>query len=718
MRIASELTGRVQLPVFPHLLERLIHSRHEPLIELSTLSRFIKMDPGLCFMALRMDRSMSSNPPWAEQAGFDQVISRIGTAGIDALVVQTLSRQAINPVAHQQAQSLAWLWRHCLTTALLAQGIARQLHYQPAEEAYIAGLLHDLGKLALATRTPAACAPLLADPVQAKALFEAEEQVAGSDHNRIGAWLIRRYTHVWHAADAAHYHPIPLARAKEALPLVQMVWAADRLAAESHPGSEASQAATELLNLDPQLLYSLHQAAVEQVLASTEELGVTAEAPPSSRHTHAIPSALDSEITTRTILSGLHAELLTAADADAILRTLRRSLSLFLGIDTVILLTHEPQRDRLVGRLAVGSALPGSAQQLCLPLTAAKSLPALCHISGKPVDSFSRSGPADLTIIDHQLMAFMGKAGFVCWPVPSNSGGRRGCLILGIDGNDWPWVQQQTNLLQAIVTAVSGALEREHRLHDQIHRQISAQAASNQARTRKILHEVNNPLGIIKNCLKVLTLGVDSRLSGIDGIRIINEEITRVAGLLQSLTAPTEPGPKHRESVDVNATIADIVALFRESLSGPTPIVLEQDLDGDIPLIPGDPNLLKQVLMNLLKNSVEAMPQGGTISVSSRRLTALTQNGGHGHPSDRVSISICDDGPGMDDRFKEQLFTPYWTSKAGHDGLGLTIVHEAVLQLQGSLRCESAPGHGTRFVIELPAKKGGSNSSGVPDSVH
>jgi HD-like signal output (HDOD) protein len=158
-------------------------------------------------------------------------------------------------------------------------GAGAELNFRLVEEAYTAGLLHDIGKLALFARTPAACAPMLADPAQASPLLKAEEQVAGSDHGRIGAQLIRRYTGAWLAADTARYHTVAATAVINALPLVQVVWAANRLAVEPHPSSEAYQTVARLLNLDPQQLNRLAQTAQERILAVVNELGVVSDVP-------------------------------------------------------------------------------------------------------------------------------------------------------------------------------------------------------------------------------------------------------------------------------------------------------------------------------------------------------------------------------------------------------------------------------------------------------
>ncbi len=708
VRIASEYTGRLQLSVFPYMLERLIHSRHDSSVELPVLSRLIRMDPALCFMAMRLDRSMESNPQASDTPGIDDVIRRIGMDGIDAITTQALADQALSGIHHQQGLALEWLWRHCLTTAMLAQGLAIELNFRLVEQAYIAGLLHDIGKLALFARTPAACAPMLTDPVEASPLLEAEEQVAGLDHGRIGARLIQRYTGAWLAADAARYHTVAAAAVSNALPMVQVVWAANRLAVEPHSSPENYQTVARLLNLDPQQLIRLSRTAHERVLTVANELGVVPDLPEKDRSADTLTTPLSQELKTRTVLSHVYKEQLTATDRNATMRVLRQSLSAFMGIDTLIVLAHAPQRNCLIGRYSSGNVYPLQIDRLQIPLNASQCLPVICHVNGETVNSFTSADRGTLTIIDKQLMAYMQKGGIVCMPIRSTIGYETAVLLLGVDASDWPWVERQSILLKAIAAAVAGILLSERRRSDQTDKQTADRIASTASRTRKIVHEINNPLSIIKNYLKVLTLKSDETASGKDALRIIDEEINRVAGLIRSLTSSSEKIPIKRESVDVNATVTDILGLIRAGLTGKAAIRLDLDLDPLIPVIVSDRDRLKQALINLLKNAMEALPDGGTIQVSTRMQRNAPRHNSDQDMADRIKISVCDDGPGIEEGIKADLFKPNVTSKTGHDGLGLFIVHEAVKHLNGSLLCDSSPGGGTCFHIELPAGDNGS----------
>jgi putative nucleotidyltransferase with HDIG domain len=707
-RIASEYTGRLQLSVFPYLLERLIHSHHELSAELPVLSRLIRMDPALCFLAMRLDRSMGSNSQVSDTPGVDDVVRRIGMDGIDAITAQALADQALTGIHHQQGMALGWLWRHSLTTAMLAQGLAIELNFRMVAEAYTAGLLHDIGKLALFARTPAACAPMLTDPAQASPLLKAEERVAGFDHGQIGAQLIHRYTGAWLAADAARYHTVAGTAVINALPLVQLVWSANRLAVEPHPSPEAYQMVARLLDLDPHQLSQLSQTVQERILAVVNELGVAPDQPEKSRVFDTLGIPLSQDIKTRTVLSHVYKELLAASDLTATIRILRQSLSAFMGIDALIVLEYEPRRRRLIGRYAAGNVYPPQISRLQIPLNASQCLPVTCHVNGKAVNSFSSAHRGKLTIIDKQLMAYMQKDGIVCMPIRSTIGDETAILLLGVDAGDWPWVEQHSTLLKAIAAAVAGVLESARQRDDQKDNRAADRMASTASRTREIVHEINNPLSIIKNYLKVLTLHSDEHASSKDALRIIDEEINRVAGLIRSLTTPSEKIPIVRETVDVNATVTDILVLIRTSLTGETGIRLDVDLDPLIPVIVSDRNRLKQALINLLKNAMEAIPGGGTIQVRTRLLSNAPQHPGDPNEAGRIKISVCDNGPGIEEDIKNDLFKPNVTSKTGHDGLGLPIVLDAVTHINGSLLCDSSPGQGTCFHIELPVGDNGS----------
>jgi len=119
-------------------------------------------------------------------------------------------------------------------------------------------------------------------------------------------------------------------------------------------------------------------------------------------------------------------------------------------------------------------------------------------------------------------------------------------------------------------------------------------------------------------------------------------------------------------------------------------------------------NGLKQVFVNLIKNAVEAMPEGGNLNINTR----LTPNGLRKLEKDAigdqtyVEITISDDGSGIPDSIKSRLFEPFVSSKGeGHSGLGLSIAYSIIRELNGTMTCESEQASGTTFKIVLPTGK-------------
>jgi signal transduction histidine kinase len=348
-----------------------------------------------------------------------------------------------------------------------------------------------------------------------------------------------------------------------------------------------------------------------------------------------------------------------------------------------------------------GVASSTAIKQMQIPLSASDCLPVVCHTGAKAVDSYSQGRPGGLTIIDRQIITAMGKEGFLCLPILSGS--LKGCLLLGIDAADWPWIQKQTTLLNAITAAVDSALARQDRQSGRSRAPSMDSDERVSDRTRKIVHEINNPLSIIKNYLNVLSRRTDEKETVVDGIRIIEEEINRVGTLVRSLTAPPGKLTGKIKGVDVNAEIKDMLNMLRDGLTGETDLRFYQDLDPRLLKIDTDRDRLKQALINLLKNAMEAMPDGGTITVKTRRLHGRPRRSS-GYPTKNswLKISVCDDGPGIDEKIQNTLFQPHVTSKKGHNGFGLAIVQEAMADLKGFLLCESVTGRGACFHMEIP----------------
>jgi len=151
------------------------------------------------------------------------------------------------------------------------------------------------------------------------------------------------------------------------------------------------------------------------------------------------------------------------------------------------------------------------------------------------------------------------------------------------------------------------------------------------------------------------------------------------------------PPELHRAAVRVPDLVAGVVRMAEERLRAQS-ISCRTEF-GDAREIDADPDMLRRALVNLVGNAVDAMPNGGTLSVST----------GH-RPDGRYSVVVEDTGVGISPDARERIFEPYFTTKASGLGLGLILTKKIVDAHGGEIHVDSVPGKGTRIEIALPAE--------------
>ncbi|MGH7297126.1 MAG: sensor histidine kinase, partial [Polyangiaceae bacterium] len=170
--------------------------------------------------------------------------------------------------------------------------------------------------------------------------------------------------------------------------------------------------------------------------------------------------------------------------------------------------------------------------------------------------------------------------------------------------------------------------------------------------------------------------------------QIVGDEIGRLNRLLTDFLELARPRGPVRELVHFTKLIDGVLDLEQGSASA-RGVAIERELAGDCVLV-GDPEKLKQVVLNLVVNALEAMREGGSLRV---RLSS----GGEG-----VRLAVEDSGTGIAPVALARVFDPFFTTKEAGTGLGLSIVRKIVDQHQGEVRIESEPGTGTRVLVTIP----------------
>jgi len=215
-----------------------------------------------------------------------------------------------------------------------------------------------------------------------------------------------------------------------------------------------------------------------------------------------------------------------------------------------------------------------------------------------------------------------------------------------------------------------------------------------------IAHDFNNLLTAILGYGELLTdqIGPDKALG--QDLREMMKAAQRAAALTRQLLALSRKQVLTVTALDLNQVVRTIDAMLRRLIGEHITIttVLADDLDA----VMVDATQIEQVLMNLALNARDAMPQGGELTIRTWNAKA-----GGDDATLSVKLSVTDTGTGMPPEIQAKIFEPFFTTKErGYGtGLGLAVVHGIVTQLRGSIRVESAMGHGTTFQIDLPATR-------------
>lgn len=208
----------------------------------------------------------------------------------------------------------------------------------------------------------------------------------------------------------------------------------------------------------------------------------------------------------------------------------------------------------------------------------------------------------------------------------------------------------------------------------------------------EITHEIKNPLMMIGGFANQLIRETEDEKS-LTKLNIIADEVSRLENLLKELKDLYLPRALNIEEIDLNNLLQEVYSLVKGDCEGQK-INAEIKTDNKPVIVEADRARLEQVFLNLLKNSIEAMENGGNLSVQPKLI------------GDTVEITIADDGIGIPEDDKEKIFSPFFTTKKHGTGLGLSISRNIIEENEGSsLTLKSEEGKGTVFKITMPVCK-------------
>jgi signal transduction histidine kinase len=240
-------------------------------------------------------------------------------------------------------------------------------------------------------------------------------------------------------------------------------------------------------------------------------------------------------------------------------------------------------------------------------------------------------------------------------------------------------------------------------LHDRMEAQRSAENRLIQAAklaavgemAAGIAHELNNPLTSVTGFSELAMENIPNDTETYRDLALVLKEARRARDVVRRLLDFARQSESVRAHASLNEVIEDVVALSRH-LIHTSGVELTLDLQSDLPWASMDSNQIKQVLLNLVHNALQAMPNGGAMEIKS---ASASRN-----ERDWVMVSVRDTGVGISQAEQARIFEPFYTTKGdrGGTGLGLSVTYGIVTDHGGQIDVESQPGIGSKFMVWLP----------------
>ncbi len=262
--------------------------------------------------------------------------------------------------------------------------------------------------------------------------------------------------------------------------------------------------------------------------------------------------------------------------------------------------------------------------------------------------------------------------------------------------DEGPFLKEERNLIDTIAKELSLIIERRQTEDEKARLQHQLRHADRLATIGQlaagVAHELNEPLGTILGFAQLTMKSPDLPAQASADVERIVKASLHAREVVKKLTLFARRAPTRAVEVNLNQVVEDGLYVL-ESRCSKEGIELVRDLEPRLPSITADPSQLNQVLVNLVVNAIQAMPEGGTLTVTTR------DRGREG-----VILVVEDTGVGMDEETLGQVFVPFFTTKEVGEGtgLGLPVVHGIVTNHGGSIKAHSTVGRGTCFEIYLP----------------
>ncbi len=266
--------------------------------------------------------------------------------------------------------------------------------------------------------------------------------------------------------------------------------------------------------------------------------------------------------------------------------------------------------------------------------------------------------------------------------------------------------QQEKEKFQTAAQELEKALQKQQQQSEQISEieqqlLVSDRLATIGELTASLAHEVRNPLGSIRGAVEIIRDAVPDDIKKLEFFDILIEDTQRLNAVVENYLSFSKKQTRQIISYNFKEAVSHIV-LMADVRARKSNIRISTKLPDEIILVKGDPNQLWQAMMNVLFNAVQAMPDGGEIQIKAENTEMLVD--GQSVKQEAVRLIITDQGPGIGPDKLQEVFKPFFTTRAEGTGLGLAIVNRLAEENKWQININSRLNEGTEFTFIIPLK--------------
>jgi len=687
----------VRLHSPPHILGKLLDICNNPDGSTEDLAEIIRIDAALTSRVIMAVNSVS----FAIGEPVDSMQRALTLLGHDRVKTMALTlsiQQLFSGLIPSQKEFVCNAWLDSLYCAVFAQDIADSLDYEFPHDAYLAGLLHDFGQIVFDAKHHEQYIEVVSQDTEAE-IIKKEILKFGTSHAELGADIIERWQSLsMTIADAVRFHHEDEEQLRGADILCRIVAEASELAWHwSRQGKADAKWQSMLIDQDQvKGMYSRVQTQVTQV-AATLDIAVTG----SGGLTQAQLAGFIEKETIRLARKIRDASLVKvlSCDSDAavvadtpryLLTKIAQEMQLLFSISDLALLIPDAQNPDYLSLYQVNPVQPVS--RFSIDNNNSEIIRGFLEKRSVWIDPEKKNGPVS-PISDRQIIRRLNHE--IVLSLPLGHGDQVvGAIVIGVN-------RAQRNSLDNLSRLISGYLKnvadqwfsRDHALSQKTIAD-HLQEELEQRDVDKLVHEISNPLSVIGNYIDIIKGNLKSE--GAENNRefeILKEELQRIGDIVLNFKdAKDAVSP----TVLLNDELKICVPLYVKSVSRSKEVEIRWNLDASDAEINISRDGLRQVVLNLVKNAVEAKARDGEIMVSSHHFVNIDGKA-------YAQFTIADRGRGVDAITRNLLFAASTSTKRGANrGLGLSVVAEILGSYHGHIKYLETEGGGASFEVLIP----------------